>query len=61
VNLLPDEEKVFSVYQTPDVFSVINETTKRVVIPGKFILFTGGYQPVKADDPDILTTVIALK
>jgi beta-glucosidase len=45
VHLLPGESKTISFLIPPDAFSVINDKSEKVVLPGEYIFSVGGKQP----------------
>jgi beta-glucosidase len=47
VHLNPGEVKVVTFEVAPDAFSVIDESFKRVIRPGDFMIQVGGHQPLK--------------
>ena len=47
IHLNPGETKIVTFEIAPDAFSVIDESFKRVIRPGDFIVQVGGHQPSK--------------
>jgi beta-glucosidase len=64
IYLLPGESKTVLLSLPPDAFSVIDNTNKRVILPGKFSIYIGGRQPdpkaVKAEQGILKSTLILL-
>ena len=63
IYLLPGESKTILLSLPPDAFSVIDNSNKRVILPGKFTVYVGGRQPdPKATNAEkgILKSVINL-
>ena len=60
MHLLPGEEKTITFSLSPDVFSVIDESFHKAVIPGRFNVFVGGYQPSGQQDQLVLKAEVQM-
>ncbi len=63
IHLNPGESKVVTFEVAPDAFSVIDESFKRVIRPGDFMIQIGGRQPSKKNteaESGILKKIIAI-
>jgi beta-glucosidase len=47
IHLNAGESKIVTFNVVPDAFSIIDESNKRVIKPGKFLITAGGHQPSK--------------
>jgi beta-glucosidase len=60
IHLNAGETQTVTFVMDPNAFSIINNDQERVIVPGRFTIFVGGHQPVKAEDKEILKTEIRL-
>jgi len=63
ISLKPGESKTVTFTLKPEAFSVIDESDKRVIKPGRFVISAGGCSPIRpreTKEPGMLKKVISL-